>query len=75
MTQWKKKKTCLVVHIKLSLLYIKDHERVWKVWKWELLARYKSLSGFFLHELTTKCVVIVAYPQNFVVSRWSFSIT
>ena len=30
---------------------------------------------FFLHELTTKCVVIVAYPQNFVVSRWSFSIT
>ena len=43
----KKKKTCLVVHIRLSLLYIKDPERVWKVWKWELLARYKSLWSVF----------------------------
>ena len=76
MTQWKKKQTCLVVHIRLSLLYIKDHERVWKVWKWELLARYKSWSGFFfLYELTTKCGVIVAYPKNFVATRWLFSIT
>ena len=48
MTQWKKKKkTCLVVHIRLSLLYIKDPERVWKVWKWEFLARYKSLWSVF----------------------------
>ena len=30
---------------------------------------------FFLHELTTKFGVIVAYPQNFVASRWLFSIT
>ena len=61
----KKKKTCLVVHIKLSLLYIKDHERVWKVWKWELLARYKSLSGFFCMSLNYKVCSHCCLPPKF----------
>lgn len=65
MTQWKKKKTCLVVHIKLSLLYIKDHERVWKVWKWELLARYKSLSGFFFAWVNYKVCSHCCLPPKF----------
>ena len=35
----------------------------------------KAYPVFFLHELTTKCGVIVAYPKNFVASCWLFSIT
>ena len=66
MTQWKKKKTCLVVHIRLSLLYIKDPERVWKVWKWELLARYKSLwSVFFFAWVNYKVWSHCCLPPKF----------